>query len=65
VNRARLILIPLVILCSALMLTWTVWDHERHASQHELRSQFTYALGDAVSRIEQRMASYEQIRRPI
>jgi diguanylate cyclase (GGDEF)-like protein/PAS domain S-box-containing protein len=65
VNRARLILIPLVILCSALMLTWTVWDHERHASQHELRSQFTYALGDAVSRIEQRMASYEQMLRGV
>jgi diguanylate cyclase (GGDEF)-like protein/PAS domain S-box-containing protein len=65
VNRARLILIPLVILCSALILTWAVWDHERHASQHELRSQFTYALGDAVSRIEQRMASYEQMLRGV
>jgi diguanylate cyclase (GGDEF)-like protein/PAS domain S-box-containing protein len=65
VNRARLILIPLVVLCSALTLTWTVWDHERRASQHELRSQFTYALGDAVSRIEQRMASYEQMLRGV
>ncbi|CAB3766877.1 bifunctional diguanylate cyclase/phosphodiesterase [Paraburkholderia solisilvae] len=60
-NRARLILIPLLVLASSLMLTWTVWDHERHASQHELRAQFTFALGDAVSRIEQRMASYEQM----
>jgi diguanylate cyclase (GGDEF)-like protein/PAS domain S-box-containing protein len=61
VTRARLVLIPLLVLCAALCLTWTVWDHERHASQHELRAQFTFALGDAVSRIEQRMAAYEQM----
>jgi diguanylate cyclase (GGDEF)-like protein/PAS domain S-box-containing protein len=65
VSRARLVLLPLLILIASLGVTWAVWDHERQASRHELLSQFDYALGDAVSRIEQRMASYEQVLRGV
>ncbi|MGO4581184.1 EAL domain-containing protein [Cupriavidus sp. 2TAF22] len=62
---ARLILLPLLILCTGLGVTWAVWDHERQASRHEVQSQFDFALGDAVSRIEQRMATYEQMLRGV
>ena len=64
-NRARLILLPLLILVTGLAITWSVWDHERQAARRELLSEFNFALGDAVSRIEQRMASYEQMLRGV
>jgi len=59
VNRVRLVLLPLLILSAALGVTWVVWDHERQATRNELLSQFNFSLGDAVSRVEQRMATYE------
>ena len=57
---ARLFLLPLLILSAALGVTWVVWDHERQAARNELLSQFNFSMGDAVSRVEQRMAAYEQ-----
>ncbi len=60
---ARLVLLPFLILFAALGVTWVVWDHERQASRNELLSQFNFSLGDAVSRVEQRMAAYEQMLR--
>lgn len=62
---ARLVLLPLLILSAALGVTWIVWDHERQASQHELLSQFDFSLGDVVSRVEQRMSTYEQMLRGV
>jgi len=64
-NRARLILLPLLILLTGLAITWSVWDHERQAARRELLSEFNFAMGDAVSRVEQRMASYEQLLRGV
>ncbi len=64
-NRARLVILPLVILLAGLGITWAAWDHEREASRHELLSQFNFELGDAVTRIEQRMAAYEQFLRGV
>jgi diguanylate cyclase (GGDEF)-like protein/PAS domain S-box-containing protein len=61
----RAVLLPLVVLCGALVLTWVVWDHERAAAQRELVTQFDFALGDAVSRVEQRMATYELMLRGV
>ncbi|PMS34536.1 PAS domain S-box-containing protein/diguanylate cyclase (GGDEF)-like protein [Trinickia symbiotica] len=63
--RARLVLLPLVILLAGLGITWAVWNHERQASRHELLAQFNFELGDAVGRIEQRMAAYEQLLRGV
>ncbi|MCA1323991.1 EAL domain-containing protein [Herbaspirillum sp. alder98] len=57
----RLILLPLLILASGLGVTWIAWDHERDASDKEVHAQFAFALRETVSRIEQRMASYEQM----
>lgn len=61
----RFILLPWLILVSALGLTWLVWDHERQTSTKEMRSQFDFVLRDAVSRIEQRVASHEQLLRGV
>jgi diguanylate cyclase (GGDEF)-like protein/PAS domain S-box-containing protein len=65
VNWARLVLLPLLVLCAALSVTWTLWDHEREAARRELLSQFNFSLGDAVSRIEQRMGTYELLLRGV
>ncbi|MDR3410931.1 MAG: EAL domain-containing protein [Formivibrio sp.] len=59
----RLIWIPLLILASALGVTWIVWDHERQASLNEVNTQFDLSLREAVSRVDQRMATYEQMLR--
>ncbi|ACD21014.1 bifunctional diguanylate cyclase/phosphodiesterase [Paraburkholderia phytofirmans] len=64
-NWARLVLIPFLVLSAALSVTWMLWDHERQAARHELLSQFNYSLGDAVSRIEQRMGTYELLLRGV
>ena len=61
----RVVLIPLLILSGALGVTWSLWEHERQASHRELLSQFNFALGDAVGRVEQRMAAYEQMLRGV
>ncbi|AJG19434.1 diguanylate cyclase/phosphodiesterase (GGDEF & EAL domains) with PAS/PAC sensor(s) [Cupriavidus basilensis] len=61
----RLVLLPILILFAGFGVTWTVWDHERQASRHEVLSQFDFAMSDAVSRIEQRMATYEQLLRGV
>jgi diguanylate cyclase (GGDEF)-like protein/PAS domain S-box-containing protein len=62
-NRTRLVLLPLLVLAAALGVTWALWSHERQAARHELLSQFDFSLGDAVSRIEQRMGTYELLLR--
>ncbi|OAJ57347.1 diguanylate phosphodiesterase [Paraburkholderia ginsengiterrae] len=64
-NWTRLVLLPLLVLSAALSVTWTLWDHERQAARHELQAQFDFALGDAVSRIEQRMGTYELMLRGV
>lgn len=60
-NWLRLIPLPLLILMTGLGVTWTAWDHEREAASKELHTQFSSVLRETVSRIEQRMASYEQM----
>jgi len=65
VTWARLVLLPLLILSAALGVTWIVWDHERQAARNELLSQFNFSMGDAVSRVEQRMATYELMLRGV
>ncbi|MGF6778451.1 bifunctional diguanylate cyclase/phosphodiesterase [Paraburkholderia sp. GAS334] len=63
--RWRSVLLPLLVLATSLCLTWIVWDHERQATRKELRTQFEYSMGDAVSRVEQRMATYELMLRGV
>ncbi|QGZ59145.1 bifunctional diguanylate cyclase/phosphodiesterase [Paraburkholderia acidiphila] len=64
-TRTRLVLLPLLVLCAALGVTWALWNHEREAARHELLTQFDFSLGDVVSRIEQRMGTYELLLRGV
>lgn len=64
-NWLRLVLLPLLVLAASLGMTWTLWNHEREAAHHELLTQFDYSMGDAVSRIEQRMGTYELLLRGV
>lgn len=63
--NARLLLLPWLILIATLGMTWLVWDHERQSTHQELHSQFDFVLRDTVSRIEQRVAAYEQMLRGV
>ncbi len=60
-----LLLLPWLILVAMLGLTWVVWDLERTSTRKELRSEFDLALRETVNRIEQRVASYEQMLRGV
>ncbi len=64
-TRLRPFLLPSLILAAMLSVTWLIWDHEQQNSHNELRSQFDFLLRETVSRIEQRMASYEQMLRGV
>ena len=61
----RLILLPWLILAATLGATWLSWDHEQHSAELEFRSHFDSALRNSTSRIEQRMAAYEQMLRGV
>jgi signal transduction histidine kinase/CheY-like chemotaxis protein len=65
VIRLRAFLLPLLILGAMLFVTWLVWAHEEQNTQKELRSQFDFLLRENVSRVEQRMAGYEQMLRGV
>ncbi len=64
-KRIRQLLLPLAILLAGLSVTWLAWDHEREVSEKALRAQFDFSLREAVSRVEQRVAGYEQILRGV
>ena len=59
------VLLSLFVLALALGLTWMLWAHERQASKKEVRSQFDISLREAVSHVEQRMATNEQMLRGV
>lgn len=63
ITSKQILLLPWLVLIVALTLTWLVWDHERQSARKELHSQFDFALRDTVSRLEQRVAAYEQMLR--
>ncbi len=62
---ARTPLLPLLILGVSLGITWLAWNHEHQVSRVGLRAQFDFSLRETASRIEQRMAAYEQILRGV
>jgi len=49
----------------AIALTAGLWRHEQQSQQRDLRSNFEFALRQMSTRIEQRMASYEQMLRGV
>jgi len=61
----RLKLLPWLVLLTALGVTWAIWNHERQTAHQQLRARFDFSLRDMGSRIEQRIAAYEQMLRGV
>jgi diguanylate cyclase (GGDEF)-like protein len=58
-------LLPWLVLLATLSATGIVWDHERQNARNAQHTQFDFALKESVSRIEQRVAAYEQMLRGV
>ncbi len=54
-------LLALLVLCASLAVTYQVWRSSQQQTLHEMQSNFNFSVHEASSRIEQRMATYEQI----
>lgn len=63
--NALLRLLPWLVLGATLGVTYVAWDHERDSSRKVFRSQFDFALREAVSMIDQRILGYEQMLRGV
>ena len=64
-KRAFPALLALLIGALSLSITAWLWQHERQSEQASLRASFDFGLRQTASRIEQRMASYEQMLRGV
>ena len=58
-------LLPLWVAALSLAITFGLWHHERLGDTTHLRTSFDFALRQSTIRIEQRMASYEQMLRGV
>jgi PAS domain S-box-containing protein len=63
--RTLVSLLPGVVGATALALTGWLWAHEQATTQRTLRADFDFSVRQTASRIEQRMASYEQMLRGV
>ncbi len=64
-NRSLLSIFPAVVGAVSLGITAWLWTHEQQASQRTLKADFDFSVRQTASRIEQRMASYEQMLRGV
>jgi PAS domain S-box-containing protein len=64
-KRAFPSLFALLIGVLSLSITAMLWQHERRSERDGLRASFDFGLRQTASRIEQRMASYEQMLRGV
>ncbi len=64
-NRSLLSLLPLLVAAVAFGITAWLWGHERQATQRTLKADFDFSVRQTSSRIEQRIASYEQMLRGV
>ncbi len=64
-NRSLLSLLPLLVAAVAFGITAWLWAHERQATQRTLKADFDFSVRQTSSRIEQRIASYEQMLRGV
>jgi PAS domain S-box-containing protein len=58
-------LLPLLVGAVALGLTGWLWRHEQVTTQRALKADFDFSVRQTASRIEQRIASYEQMLRGV
>jgi len=65
VKRPLSSLLPLWVAAVSLAITFGLWHHERQGDTAQLRTSFDFALRQSATRIEQRMASYEQMLRGV
>ncbi len=52
-----------VVLLISILITHTIWERETEKVRHELRNDFEVGVREVAQRIEQRMATYEQVLR--
>lgn len=62
-RRFRPHALALLIFIASLGVTYLSWQHERHNAELDRRANFDFSLREDISRIEQRMAAYEQVLR--
>ncbi len=62
-GRARLLLLPLLVLLLSLAMTYTLWQDAKQSALQELKSEFVYRALDAAERVRQRMLDYDQMLR--
>ena len=62
-KRTPSLLWPVLVGALSLGVTGWLWQHEQQTQQQALRSNFDFGLRHAATRIEQRMAGYEQMLR--
>ncbi len=62
-RRFRPHALALLIFATSLGLTYLLWQHERHNAVLDRQANFDFNLHADISRIEQRMAAYEQVLR--
>ncbi len=62
-KRAQPLLWPLLVGLLSLAVTAWLWQHERQTAQRDMRSNFDFGLRQTATRIEERLAGYEQMLR--
>jgi len=63
--RHRALLLPLAVALAGLAMTYLLWQHEEENARRDLQTTFDFQLRETASRIEQRMAAYEQMLRGV
>jgi diguanylate cyclase (GGDEF)-like protein/PAS domain S-box-containing protein len=54
-------LLPLIVLAASLTVTFQLWRSSQQHALHEVQASFDFSVREAATRIEQRMAAYEQV----
>ena len=63
--RSLLSLLPMLVGVISLAVTAGLWRHEQRTTQHALQADFDFSVRQTASRIEERMATYEQMLRGV
>ena len=64
-SRLRNLRLPLLVGLLSLALTGWLWHHENQAAEARMQTDFDFSVRQSVSRIEERIASYEQMLRGV